>query len=90
MRDSNSALSHHFYQVARAELISDVPAEAEDADRMVEMAAMEEGWWWELMHIADYQSAVLFAPEPIRPLAKVTLTKREGCKIVTAHKPQTP
>jgi hypothetical protein len=41
MRDIYSALSHHFYQVSIAELISDVPSYAEDDDRMVEMAAME-------------------------------------------------
>lgn len=41
MRDTNSALNHHFYQVSIAELISDVPSYAEDDDCMVKMAAME-------------------------------------------------
>jgi hypothetical protein len=41
MRDINSALSHHFYQVSIAELISDVPSDAEDDNRMAEMAARE-------------------------------------------------
>jgi hypothetical protein len=41
MRNINSALSHHFYQVSTAELISDVPSDTEDDVRMVEMATME-------------------------------------------------
>ena len=43
MRDINSALGHQLYQVPVAKFVSDIPADAENDDCAIEMAATEEG-----------------------------------------------
>jgi hypothetical protein len=38
----NSALGHHFHEIAKAELEPEIPPDAEDDDLRVEMAALEK------------------------------------------------
>ena len=42
MRDIDTALSHHLYQVSIAKLVSDIPADAENDDGVVEVAATKQ------------------------------------------------
>jgi hypothetical protein len=42
MRDSDTACSHHFYQVTIAQFVGDVPTDTENDDRTIEMATTEE------------------------------------------------
>jgi len=41
MRDIDSALVHHLHQVTVAELISDVPSDAQNDDRVIEVATVK-------------------------------------------------
>lgn len=43
VRDIDSALSHHFYQVAIAELVGNIPADTENDYSAVEVAATKQG-----------------------------------------------
>ena len=43
MRDSDSSLGHHLDEVAVAQLVGDIPSDAENDDEAIKMAAMEEG-----------------------------------------------
>ena len=42
MGQGNSALGHHFHQISKAEFEPQIPADAEDDDIPVEMAAFEK------------------------------------------------
>jgi hypothetical protein len=42
MGQGNSALCHHFHQISKAEFEPQIPADAEDDDLPVEMAAFEK------------------------------------------------
>lgn len=42
MRDIDSTLSHHFYQVSQAELVGDVSTDAEDNDDTSKATTVEE------------------------------------------------
>jgi hypothetical protein len=42
MRDINSTFVHHFYQITRAEIISDVPTDTENNDDTLKVTAAEE------------------------------------------------
>jgi hypothetical protein len=41
MRDGDTALGHHFDQIPVAELVGDVPPDAENDDRAIKVAAMK-------------------------------------------------
>jgi hypothetical protein len=43
MRDSDSALGHHLDEVAVAQLIGDIPSDAENDDCAIKVATMKEG-----------------------------------------------
>ena len=40
MIDADATLGHHFFQVAQAQPIGQVPADAKQDDRLIEMAAL--------------------------------------------------
>lgn len=61
MSDIDSALGHHIHQVPVAKFVNEIPADAENDDCAIEMAATEEGAG-ELMHAADYRLLFAFAP----------------------------
>jgi hypothetical protein len=42
MRDIDSTLSHHFYQITVAELVGDVPTDAEKNDDTIKVTTVEE------------------------------------------------
>jgi hypothetical protein len=44
MRESDTALGHHLYQVVVAKFVGNVPSNTEDDDRAIEVAATEERW----------------------------------------------
>jgi hypothetical protein len=69
MRDIDTPLGHHFHQVAIAQLVGDIPADAEGDDRAVEVATPEQRGCVRrrrLIHATDYQPGSAFAPEPLR------------------------
>jgi hypothetical protein len=43
MRDIDTALGHHLDEVAVAQLIGDIPSDAENDDCTIEVAATEQG-----------------------------------------------
>lgn len=66
MRDRDSSLGHHLDEVAVAQLIGDIPSDAENDDCVIEVAATEQGRCvrGRLIHATDYQPDSAFAPEP--------------------------
>jgi hypothetical protein len=66
MRDSDTALGHHLDEVAVAQLIGDIPSDAENDDRAIEVATAKQGRCVRkrLIHATDYQPGSAFAPEP--------------------------
>jgi hypothetical protein len=67
MGDSDTALGHHLDEVAVAQLIGDIPSDAENDDCAVEVAATKQGGCvrGRLLHVTDYQPDSAFAPEPL-------------------------
>lgn len=53
MRDIDTALGHHFYQVLIAKLVRDVSSDAENDDCVAEVATMKQSGG-EMTHAADY------------------------------------
>ncbi|HJR06854.1 MAG TPA: hypothetical protein VJ842_06335 [Pyrinomonadaceae bacterium] len=66
MRDRDAALGHHLDEVAVAQLIGAIPADAENNDCAIEVAATEEERCVrkKLVHVTDYPPDSAFAPEP--------------------------
>jgi hypothetical protein len=56
--DIDTALGHHVYQITIAELVCDIPTDAENDDCAVEVAAAKQGRYVRrrrLIHANDYQ-----------------------------------
>ena len=66
MRDSDTALGHHLDEVAVAQLIGDIPSDAENNDCAVEVSTTKQGRCvrGRLIHATDYQPNSVFAPTP--------------------------
>src|SRR5262245_20688390 len=66
MYESDSTLSHQAADVAVAELVSDVPSDGLDYEKMIKVAAFEERGNVRkgLGHANDYPCSLAFAPEP--------------------------
>src|SRR5262245_32229879 len=67
MYESDSTLSHQAADVAVAELVSDVPSDGLDYEKMIKVAALEERGNVRkgLGHANDYPCSLAFAPEPL-------------------------
>ena len=66
MRDIDSSLGHHLGEVAVAQLIGDIPSDAENDDGAIKVATAKQGRCVRrrLIHATDYQPTSAFAPEP--------------------------
>jgi len=71
MGQGNSALRHHFHEISKAELEPQIPADAEDDDFPVKMAALEKisnaqhsGSLPQKASFGEYAWLLPFAPEP--------------------------
>jgi len=72
MGERNTPLGHHLYEISKAELEPEIPADAEDNDLPVEMAPFEKismpsirVRFLKRRVCGDYASLQPFAPEPI-------------------------
>ena len=70
MRDIDSSLGHHLGEAAVAQLIGDIPMDAENDDCAIEVAATKQGRCvrGRLIDVTDYQPNSALAPEPQREL----------------------
>ena len=73
MGQGNSALRHHFHEISKAELEPQIPADAEDDDLPVKMAALEKisnaqhsGSLPQKASFGEYAWLLPFAPEPLK------------------------
>jgi hypothetical protein len=67
MRDIDTALSHHLYQVSIPEFVSDIPADTDNDNCAIKVATSKQGRYVRRrnpIHANDYQPNLAFAPEP--------------------------
>jgi hypothetical protein len=76
MRQTEPAFAHHFDEVSKAEFVAEIPADTEDDDFPVEMAAFGKVRPFSVRSLAlsfdqfagDYAVFTPFAPEPAAAL----------------------
>jgi hypothetical protein len=71
MRGIDPSLGHHLNEIAAAQLVGDIPSDAENDDDVIEVATAKQ---WRcvrkrLIHTTDYLPDSAFAPEPAKVAA---------------------